>query len=435
MSEIKSGEDQKVGESKVESGNDHRAIVIPVSSKHRDATFRAVARARQFGYMPLLFCTDENSYVPEAASAVGARIIDISADQPLWPVASSIVDASNFNGALVHEDVRELVAYDQLDQSLFEERQVVEAPTERQTASGGIVAGVPAYNESASIGEVVRAAREHVDEVIVVDDGSEDGTAEQAREAGAMVIEHHENRGYGAALKTVFTKTKQLDAARLVMIDGDGQHDESDIPKLVAKQQEAGAEIVIGSRFAPGSETEMPLYRRFGVAVVNGLTNLSLGVVRPRSFIRDTQSGFRVYDRTAIDSLADDDEIGAGMDASTDILYHGHSQGYDFREVGTTIDYEMNDRSTHHPVRHGFQLVSNILRTVERERPVTALGLPGLFMIAVGVLFAYWTTSNYLSSGTFPLGLATVAGFFSITGTFTAFTGIILHSLNTHLDQ
>lgn len=437
MSEITDdiGPEEKGRQKQVARDSTHRAVVVPASGSRPDATLRAVARARQFGYVPLVFYTDENSYVPEAAAAVGARTIESSAAESLWPTVSSVVDASEFDGALVHENVRELVAYGRVDGSLFTERQVVEAPTERQAANGEVVVGVPAFNESDSVGDVVRAARQHVDEVIVVDDGSEDDTAERAREAGAVVIEHRENRGYGAALKTVFAEAKQLDAAHLVMVDGDGQHDESDIPKLVAEQRETSAEIVVGSRFAPGSETEMPLYRRLGVAVINGLTNLSLGVVRPRSFIGDTQSGFRAYDRTAIESLAAADEVGSGMNASTDILYHGHSQGYDFREVGTTINYDVDERSTHHPVRHGFRLVSNILRTVERERPVTVLGLPGLFMIAIGVLFAYWTVSNYLSSGTFPVGLATVSGFLSITGAFSAFTGIILHSFNTHFNR
>ena len=163
----------------------------------------------------------------------------------------------------------------------------------------------------------------------------------------------------------------------LVILDGDGQHDASDIPKLVAEQQRSDVDIVIGSRFADGSETEMPFYRRFGLAVVNGLTNLSMGVVRKRSRVRDTQSGFRAYNEQAIESLATDSSIGDHMNASTDILYHAHQHDYEIEEVGTTINYDVDDANSHHPLSHGLVLVSNILKTVERDRPITSLGIPG----------------------------------------------------------
>lgn len=77
---------------------------------------------------------------------------------------------------------------------------------------------------------------------------------------------------------------------RPVVGDGDGQHDPRDIPELVDCQQEHGTDIVIGSRFETDSETDLPLYRRFGLRIMNLLTNLGLGVVRKWSRIGDTQS-------------------------------------------------------------------------------------------------------------------------------------------------
>jgi len=151
--------------------------------------------------------------------------------------------------------------------------------------------------------------------VLVIDDGSSDDTVLLAKEAGATVIEHEENGGYGAALRTAFREANRRRADHLVILDGDGQHDPSDIPGAVDVQGD-GADIVIGSRFAEGSETELPLYRRFGLAVVNALTNLSMGVlVRSKSRVGDTQSGFRTYNREAIESLSEDPSIGSGMSA------------------------------------------------------------------------------------------------------------------------
>ena len=148
----------------------------------------------------------------------------------------------------------------------------------------------------------------------------------------------------------------------------------------------------------------MPFYRRFGLAVVNGLTNLSMGVVRKRSRVRDTQSGFRAYNERAIESLATDSSIGDHMNASTDILYHAHQHDYELEEVGTTINYDVDDASSHHPLSHGLVLVSNILKTVERDRPITSLGIPGFVSAFAGLGFGYWTFSNYISIWNIPDG-------------------------------
>jgi hypothetical protein len=75
----------------------------------------------------------------------------------------------------------------------------------------------------------------------------------------------------------------------------------------------------------------------------------------------------------------------------------------------------------------------NLLRTVERDRPVTVLGVPGFISALLGIGFGYWTFSTYISSGVFPLGLAVTSVFFALAGIFACFTAIILHSLNAHL--
>ena len=311
---------------------------------------------------------------------------------------------------------------------------VIPAVTEKGKTEPEVLVAIPSYNEEAAIGDVVRGALPHADEVLVIDDGSTDDTVRVAKEAGATVIQHERNKGYGGALNTAFAEAADRNAEHLVILDGDGQHDPSDIPDLVDMQTEEDVEIVIGSRFAEGAETKMPLYRRFGVEMVNVLTNFSMGVVRPRSWVDDTQSGFRVYDSQAIESLNGDDSIGDGMSASTDILHHGHRHSYSMAEVGTTINYDVDESSTHGPVSHGITLVMNILRTVEHERPITVLGIPGFLSAFVGVGFGYLTFSNFINSGVFPLGLAVTSVFFALAGIFAAFTAIILHSLNTHLE-
>jgi glycosyltransferase involved in cell wall biosynthesis len=294
----------------------------------------------------------------------------------------------------------------------------------------GVLVAIPAYEEAETIGDVVERARGFADEVLVVDDGSSDRTAEIASEAGATVLAHERNRGYGAALKTAFKEADRARAHQLVVIDGDGQHDPAEVPRLVERLEATEADIVVGSRFDAASETNIPVYRWFGIKTINLLTNISLGAVRRQSRVGDTQSGFRAYDRRAIESLSADSTIGDGMGASTDILHHAHTHNYDIEEVGVSVDYDVENGSNHEPISHGIHLVSNLLRTIEHERPVTILGVPGFISAFVGLGFGYWTFSTFISSGTFPLGLAVAATFFVLFGVFAAFTAIILHSLN-----
>ncbi|RRJ31824.1 glycosyltransferase family 2 protein [Halocatena pleomorpha] len=295
-----------------------------------------------------------------------------------------------------------------------------------------VLVAIPAYNEAATIGDVVQTASEYADYVLVIDDGSEDDTAVRATAVGGAVIKHRQNRGYGAALKTAFEVASRYNAHHLVVLDGDGQHDAADVPRLVAAQERTGAHLVIGSRFIEGATSNAPLYRWIGLKTINGLTNLSLGVVRAASRVSDTQSGFRAYDQTAIETLAADRSIGNWMDASTDILYHAHHHSYSIEEVPITVTYDVANASTRAPLSHGVVLMRNILKTIERERPLTALAVPGFGLTFGGMGVGYMSLDNYIQSGTFPVGLALTAAVLMLIGTFACFTAIVLHALSTY---
>jgi glycosyltransferase involved in cell wall biosynthesis len=298
-----------------------------------------------------------------------------------------------------------------------------------------VLVAIPAYNEKATIGGIVRDASEYADQVLVVDDGSNDDTAARAETAGAIVIEHGRNRGYGAALKTAFRGAKQCGTRHLVVLDGDGQHDPSDVPQLVEAQEHTDAHLVIGSRFIDGATSNAPLYRRIGLRMINVLTNLSMGVVRTASWVNDTQSGFRAYDQEAIETLAVDESIGDWMDASTDILYHAHHQSYVIEEVPIDVEYDVENANSQAPLSHCVVLVRNILKTIERDRPLTALAVPGFGLTFGGMGFGYWALTNYINSGTFSVGLALTATFLVLIGMFACFTAIVLHSLSTYFSD
>jgi glycosyltransferase involved in cell wall biosynthesis len=150
---------------------------------------------------------------------------------------------------------------------------------------------IPALNEEISIGSMVIKTKKYADHVIVVDDGSTDETAEIARDAGADVIIHPRNKGKGYALKTGFFAASQNGTKVIVTIDADGQHNPSDIPRVIKHIISGDADMVIGSRYL---NDNIPIYRRIGQEILDRATNLNC-VKNGEKRISDTQSGFRAF--------------------------------------------------------------------------------------------------------------------------------------------
>jgi glycosyltransferase involved in cell wall biosynthesis len=168
--------------------------------------------------------------------------------------------------------------------------------------SATVVAVVPAYNESGAVGRVVdeiRAACPEA-EVVVVDDASTDDTAAVAEGRGATVLRLPFNVGIGGAVQTGFRSALDEGFDRAVRLDGDGQHDASEIPTLFAPLERGEADLVIGSRFVDGAGSyRPPLARRLGIRVFARLVSL-LGGQR----VTDTTSGFIALDRAGIELFA-----------------------------------------------------------------------------------------------------------------------------------
>jgi glycosyltransferase involved in cell wall biosynthesis len=164
-----------------------------------------------------------------------------------------------------------------------------------------IVALIPGYNEGPRIAEVVRGAAAHLP-VLVVDDGSSDDTAAQARSAGASVIEQRPNQGKGAALRAGFRRALADDADAVLTLDADGQHDPADIPPfLAAWRPDPRPDLVIGRR----NFRAMPPIRR--LSNVLGGWAFSWAVGRP---IPDNQSGYRLVSRRIMEATLASDEHG-----------------------------------------------------------------------------------------------------------------------------
>ncbi|MBI4438291.1 glycosyltransferase family 2 protein [Candidatus Uhrbacteria bacterium] len=159
-----------------------------------------------------------------------------------------------------------------------------------------VLAIIPAYNEAATIAEVLQKTQPLVDGIVVINDGSTDRTAQIARLQGAVVLTHIVNRGLGAALGTGFEAAKRLGADIIVTLDADGQHDPAEIKRFMS-EIEKGADVVIGSRMLTGF-VGMPLHRRAAQIVGNLVTFFLFG-----AWVTDSQSGFRAFTRYAISKI------------------------------------------------------------------------------------------------------------------------------------
>ena len=120
---------------------------------------------------------------------------------------------------------------------------------------------IPAYNEESYIQDVIEKSLPYADKVIVCDDGSTDDTKNVAKQAGAVVLSHKKNQGYGAAISTLFDYARKENAQIMVTIDGDSQHDPSQIPLLIDALTTHNVDVVIGSRFLDDS-TKTSGYRK-----------------------------------------------------------------------------------------------------------------------------------------------------------------------------
>jgi glycosyltransferase involved in cell wall biosynthesis len=419
------------------------AIGIIATGNDTDAVVRVVALAQENDHAVFVaYGGPKEPRSVQLARRIGAETVtpdDETTDEDvLRNVTAMMARSHGFPGLLFHSSLDEYIDYEQSREKCLENSDfILQASTSGSVdrESNEVLTAIPAYNEASTIGEVIRSVQLHADTVLIIEDGSTDDTAAVAEAAGAEVISHEMNKGYGAALKTAFTEAHERGVELLTTIDGDGQHDPRDIARLVEHQKETGVEIVIGSRFVGEANTAIPLYRWLGLLIVNFLTNLSLGVVRSESRVSDTQSGLRVYNKRAIETLAQDSSLGDQMSISTDILYHAQQRDYRIEEIGTVIDYGIDERSNHNPLAHGYVLVRNLLNTIEHTRPLMALALPGFLLTFVGLGFSYWGFLNYIQYSHVPLDRAAFAAFFILIGLLTCLTGIILHSLNKYFDK
>ncbi len=204
---------------------------------------------------------------------------------------------------------------------------------------------IPAYDDEKHIGDIVRRTRERLDCVLVVDDGSSDTTAQRAREAGAEVIVHQQNRGKGEAIKTGLGQCLDREITWVSLLDSDGQHLPEEIDRFLAAATSATTPpFFIGSRM--NNVAGMPFLRR----VVNRYMSRQISRLC-RQQIPDTQCGFRMVHRQLIPDL-----LGGGdrFDYETEVLIIASRKSYRIESVPITTVYT-DQVSKIHPVRDALR--------------------------------------------------------------------------------
>lgn len=283
-----------------------------------------------------------------------------------------------------------------------------------------IVAGLPALNEEKNLPWIINAVKQQVDAVIVIDDGSTDATAVVARQAGAVVVQHDSNLGYGAALQTIFLTARAIQADALVILDSDGQHDPADVEEILEPLL-YGAEVVIGSRFLNKKKNHIPQYRKAGMKVLDTAT-AAAGVKN----VTDSQSGYRAYGKKAINAL---NISGTDMSAGSEILIQLNDHHLKIFEVPIDVRYDLKKTSTHNPISHGISVLGSIIALISYRRPLLAFGIPALILFLIGVGWGIFALRNYEISGIVSIPLSLLSVMFLFFGLLMGITGLILNAM------
>jgi glycosyltransferase involved in cell wall biosynthesis len=224
---------------------------------------------------------------------------------------------------------------------------------------------IPTYNEEANIAAVIDGIRQAAPEcdILVVNDGSRDDTAAAAAAAGATVLSHPFNMGYGVAIQTGYKYAAARRYDFLVQIDGDGQHDPAYIPRVLAPVLGGETDFVIGSRFMETESYEPSLPRRIGMAFFRKLVSAIIG-----SRITDSTSGYQAFNRRVIRYFTT--EVFPCDYPDADMLIILYRAGFSIREIPVRMYANVEGKSMHSglkPLYYIFKMLLSIFVTLLRR--------------------------------------------------------------------
>jgi glycosyltransferase involved in cell wall biosynthesis len=229
-----------------------------------------------------------------------------------------------------------------------------------------VVVVVPAYNEAASISRVIHSIRSELPDidVLVVDDGSADATARLAKEAGAEVVRHPFNMGYGVACQTGFKYARRHEYDYLVQMDGDGQHEPRCVPDLLAAVQDPSVDVALGSRWLGLAKYDGPLLRKFGKFLFGSLASLIT-----RHQVTDPTTGFQALTWQVINFYCT--QVYPVDYPDADVIIMLDRAGFRIREVPVIMYRDESGQSMHagllRPIYYGMKMMLSIGMTLLRD--------------------------------------------------------------------
>jgi glycosyltransferase involved in cell wall biosynthesis len=295
----------------------------------------------------------------------------------------------------------------------------VPAVLRRAFPESKILVAIPAFNEGATIGSVVLKARQFASEVVVVDDGSADDTAETAALAGAHVIQHARNLGKGLAIRSAWLYARERLPEAFVLLDGDHQHDPKDIPRLVETILSGKSDVVIGVRW--GKTSGMPMYRRMGKRALDYAT----AAATKNGLLTDSQSGYRVFSRQALESLEPTEN---GLSIESQLLLEAQERNLRIEQVNIDSRYDL-DGSTISAGRHGSSVLGRIIVLVSEKRPLFIFGVSGAVLLLIAASFAIIVLETLITRGAVAQGTALLVVLFGTLGFVSIFMGLTLNAL------
>ena len=218
------------------------------------------------------------------------------------------------------------------------------------------IAVIPCLNESQKIAGIVFGLKKLVDMCIVVDDNSSDETVARAKEAGAYVVRRIGKHGFGFTSKVGIKKALNKGGDIIVTLDGDGQHTLSDIHSLLEPIEKGEADVVVGSRFLPESNSIVPRYRKFGIKLITLLYNFGSS-----KKLSDSQCCIRAFRREVLSTMSISE---GGFTFSVESLIKARHMGFRIIEVPVTVIYhkKFSQNSTLNPIRQGLEVAWGAIR-------------------------------------------------------------------------
>ena len=216
---------------------------------------------------------------------------------------------------------------------------------------------IPVLNGVSSIGGVVASCVPQIDQVVVIDDGSSDGSGDAAKKAGAVVLRHEVNRGKGAALKTGFQYAVENGFAGVVTLDADGQHLPSEIPKFIAAHRDTKADLIIGGREHLFAEM-LPRRRR-----ANQFSAWTISFASGTN-VPDSQSGFRFYSLPLLQKVRLRTD---GFDMESEVIVRAGRHGFKLLTIPISLGFVDGQSTSHYkPLKDTLKIALTVIKAYVR---------------------------------------------------------------------